>query len=68
MMGALCPLPYTIYRVKSCLQLLALSVLICSPNMSFLLDLFQTIPEVWENFSWGTIPGHPVRKKYLHGV
>jgi len=45
MVGARCP-SCIIYRVKWYLRLLALSILTCSPNMSFLARLIFAIPEV----------------------
>jgi len=46
---------YTVYRVTSYLRLLALSVLICSPNMSFLARLVSDSYRSLEKFELGTL-------------
>jgi len=39
-----------------------------SEYLLFSLDLFQAMPEVWENLSWGTVLPIATPKKFLHGV
>ena len=59
----------TIYQVTWYLRLLALSMLTCSPNMSFLLDSFRSILEVWKNgVEAPFFPQTPLKKQFLHGV
>jgi len=51
------------------LRLLALFILTCSPNMSFLARLVSDSSVSLENWSWGhRTPQAPLRKTFLHGV
>jgi len=59
---------YTVFRVTSYLRLLPLSILTCSPNMSFLARLVRTIPEVWKNLSWGHRLSHPKETIFAKGL
>jgi len=64
-MGPLC----TIYRITWYLRLLALSILTCSPNMSFLALLASDNSWSLENWSWGHRPPQPpLRNQFLHRV
>ena len=58
------PLMYHLYRVTSYLQLLALCILTCRPNMSFLVRLVLDNSKSLGNMSWSTVlPSHP-RKNF----
>ena len=61
----LCWAPYVIYRVTSYLQLLALSILTCRPNMSFLGRLVSDNSSSFEKIELGYQP--PVRKNFCTG-
>ena len=65
----LCCPPYAIYRVTSYLRLFALSILTCSPNMSFLARLVSDNFRSLEKFELGHCPLQPLPKqRFLHGV
>jgi len=60
------PVPlYTIYRGTSFMRLLVLSVLTCSPNMSFLAQLVSDNFRGVENWSWGHCPPRHPKEKYF---
>jgi len=60
--------PYTIYRVTSYLRLLALFILTCSPNMSFLARLVADNSRNLEKFELVTLSSQPpLRKKFCTG-
>jgi len=60
--------PYTIYRLTSYLRLLALSVLTCSLNMSFLARLVSDYSRSLETFELGHCPPQlPRRKNFYMG-
>ena len=64
-LGALC----TIYRVTSYLRSSVLSILICSPNMNFLVRLVSDNSRSLENLSWGhCLTQPPLNKHFLHEV
>ena len=66
MVGALHP--YTIYRVTSYPRLLALSILTCRPNMSFLVRLVADNSRSLVTFELGALsPSHP-QETILHRV
>jgi len=67
--GSLLGSLYTIYRVTSYVRLLALSILTCNPNMSFLARLVSDYFRSLEKFEFGSLSSPAtVRKKILHGV
>ena len=67
--GSLLGSLYTIYRVTSYVRLLALSILTCNPNMSFLARLVSDNSRSLEKRELGALSyPAPLRKKLLHGV
>jgi len=60
--------PHIIYWVTSCLQLLALSILMCSQNMSFLARLVTDICRSLDKFELGGTVPQPLLKNFLHRV
>jgi len=61
--GSLMSLLYTTYRVRSHLQLLALSILTCCPNMSFLARLVSDNSRSLEKFELERLSSQPPLRK-----